>query len=327
MLWNSILIVTVSAFRVPVTLREADGVSSAVTLRGHFGYPLDTVGPVSIGVSIMNEDALLVVASDINGAVRMNQTIELMDTDSGLHNISIPRAYAITSNRGGYTSRIVKAEVGIGAISSIMRSLGSVDFVRDTTNNSRGFLFFAEDIHSEYCSNNSTISVRYNWENVDVYEQNLASLWQLELVDPISGNRTVTEMRGYNAATEIRIESSKIGGVRVPSDVVGFVRGRIEESTRVDAISERGASTISFDECTRVLPLLASISLNLYNFSGDYVGNMIFTPEDYTYNLGGDRCTLLLTPHETNGFEFDPLRLDGINTRFTSTHVSFCDAL
>ena len=254
--------VTGYAFRVPVLLRDSDGSSSAVTLTGQFLHPLETVDPVSIGVS--NKDAILVVGSDSNGAVRMNLTVELMDTESGFHNLSIPRAYAITSDRGGYSPRIVKAELGIGAFSSIMRSLGSVDFVRDS-NNSRGSLIFGEDEENfvtEYCSNNSSMSVRYNLENFEIFRQNLASLWQLEMYDPMTWNRTLTDMRGYNAETEIRIESSKSGGIYVPSDIVAFVRGRIEESTQFEPALDRGINTISFDECAGLIPSLATFSLN-----------------------------------------------------------------
>ena len=318
-----------TGFKVPVDILQTPVDDSNL-----FAQAIYRSRPVAVGVVLAQENAILSGRSMGFGGERFDEVFGFLDEESNIHNVSVRGVWHIDDLRPGNGSEITGTTIGIGHRTAVMNALNSIDLVRDPVQQeSRGMLVFNQSeaiFASENCFEGEVRHVPFALTTWRVSGQILDAIWQVDMFDPSTGNTTIHGPFGYEDDSRLHLSTGRVVGVGLPLDVYAAIHRHISAITRIDGGNLDGRFTIHFDNCTAVRATLPDIGLNIYNMTGSPIGQIMFTPLEYTRLVGEeDRCRLWASPANggTDAFEIDPFQLEGMNVRLNRTHFSFCDAL
>ena len=236
-----------------------------------------------------------------------------------------PRFYPLISmERGsfGTLGRFVTEPVDLDQINSIppysgqiviapgtpfVRFFNSVDYVWNTVNYENKLILSSsfEWFNSTACYPDSVMSV------------GVGSSGDFEVETYVNyDGRNITEISNY-------ILSSNVKLTEVPPRVYLMTAANLLRAG-VPVEMYRSRIPESFENCTAVRQMLHPISF------GFPTGKITLYPDDYTENIVGDRCRLLIsTPTSawsSGPLLMNPLAFKGLNVRFTRNEMVFCES-
>ena len=323
-----------AAVRLPVDILQSPREESNLVLQATLWTIAPRAGPVPVSVSLRQDNGIVGISGYGDGRYDHTDAVfGFLGDDATAHNVSISQVICLQEELPGNETGVASAIIGIGHRSALLRSMNSVDFIRDRDEpESRGFLLLNESeatFASENCYEGEVRHIPFALAPFTVSGQILDAVWQLDVIEPSSGAVTTHGAFGYDADSRLHLTTGRMVGVGFPFSVFSTIHSRISSLTAIAGANIDGRYTLHFENCTAVRAALPDIGLNIYNRTGSPIGQILFTPLEYTRLVDGDRCRLLANPASggSDAFEIDPFQLDGINIRFNRTHVSFCDAL